>query len=158
MPDKINVGDSLTDLPGYSKKLPSNDGEERSLSQYNGEKSVVLFFFPRAASTGCTKEVCSFRDSYNEFQSAGAQVIGISSDSPAALSDFAKAQRAQYPFLSDANGELRKELGVQGNLLGFVPGRETFVISKEGVVLLRFNDGLHFNKHVQEALKCIQKQ
>ncbi|KAK9794014.1 hypothetical protein WJX73_000931 [Symbiochloris irregularis] len=155
---KIKVGTSLVDLPGYTKKLPATDGEERSLSQYRDESAVVLFFFPLAHSRHCTKEVCEFRDKFDQFQDVGAQVLGISSDSGDKLKQFAESQRAQYPLLSDAKGALRKELKVKGTLFGLLPGRETYVISKEGVVLLRFNDAIGWKKHVQQSLEVLQQQ
>ena len=84
----------------------------------------MLFFYPKASTPGCTKEACKFRDEYSVFKDAGAVVLGISSDAPEANAEFAKAQRLPFPLLSDTGGEVRKALGVKGDLFGLVPGRQ----------------------------------
>lgn len=155
---KLQVGESVTILSVYSKELESTEGRSISLAQFRDKQPVVLFFFPRANTSGCTAEVCAFRDEYERFQTAGAQVLGISGDSVSTLQDFGKKQSTPYPLLSDQGQVMRKGLGVKGNLLGMVPGRETFVISKDGTILLTFNDQLHPKRHVDEALRVLSGQ
>ena len=106
------------------RKIKTSDGKEVSLDQFKGQKAVVLFFFPKAATPGCTKEACKFRDEYSVFKEAGAEVLGISGDTPEANAAFVKAQRLPFPLLSDEDNAFRKTLGVKGNLLGLIPGRQ----------------------------------
>ncbi|WP_019039553.1 peroxiredoxin [Psychroflexus tropicus] len=121
-----------------------------------GEKPVVIYFYPKDFTPGCTKEACSFRDSYEDFQEAGAEVIGISNDSEASHAKFSKKFKLPFTLLSDEKGRVRKKFGIKKSLLGLVPGRETFVINADGEVIFKFNS-LDASKHKQKALKAIKK-
>ncbi len=146
----IAVGDPA---PGFS--LPDADGKTVSLSDFKGRKAVVLYFYPKDDTPGCTKEACSFRDSYEDFTAAGAEVIGVSSDAVASHQGFAKKHRLPFKLLSDKGGVLRKSYGVPATL-GLLPGRVTFVIDKEGVVRHVFNSQLAATQHVSEALRIVK--
>eukprot|EP00878_Enallax_costatus_P002019 GHUV01002183.1.p1 GENE.GHUV01002183.1~~GHUV01002183.1.p1 ORF type:complete len:153 (+),score=48.83 GHUV01002183.1:183-641(+) len=151
----MKVGDNLKDFAEYRRELQTSDGQTVSLASFQG-KPLVLFFYPKAATPGCTKEACKFRDEYQSFTDIGAQVYGISSDSPAANKSWAQANRLPFPLLTDAGGVLRKGLGVKGDLLGLVPGRQTFVFNAAGECVLCFNSQLNSEKHVQEALDALK--
>ncbi len=145
----IRVGDTAPDF-----RLPALRGGELALSDFRGKKNVVLFFYPKDDSPGCTVEACTFRDAYEDFVDAGAEVIGISSDS---LDDHARfAQRHQLPMqlVADVGGKVRAEYGVKSTL-GLIPGRETFIIDKEGVVRHVFRSQLRFKNHVAESLAIL---
>ncbi|BDA50971.1 Peroxiredoxin Q, chloroplastic [Coccomyxa sp. Obi] len=152
----VKVGDTIDQLPIYKRKLKTHDGGSISLDEFRGKSSVVLFFYPKASTPGCTKEACKFRDEYSVFKDAGAAVLGISGDSPEANAAFAKAQRLQFPLLSDEGNEFRKELGVKKDLFGLLPGRQTFVFDKEGRVALVFNSQMKAEQHIAEALNVIK--
>ncbi|CAK0786007.1 hypothetical protein CVIRNUC_009220 [Coccomyxa viridis] len=151
----VKVGDDITQSPIYTRKLQTHDGKSISLQDLKG-KVVVLFFYPKASTPGCTKEACRFRDEFATFQDTGAQVMGISSDAPEANAAFAKAQRLPFPLLSDTGSEVRKALGVKGDLFGLVPGRQTFIFDKEGKVAMVFRSQLNAEKHISEAQEVIK--
>lgn len=146
----LKVGDKAPDFA-----LPSADGKIVRLSDFLGKKAVVLFFYPKDDTPGCTIESCTFRDNYQVFQEAGAEVIGISSDSPQSHRQFANKYQLPFPLLSDEDNRVRKLYGVP-NTLFFIPGRVTYVIDKDGIIRHIFNSLLDVKAHVQEALKTIQ--
>ncbi len=147
---KVQVGDHAPDFT-----LPNAQGEKISLKDFLGKKAVVLYFYPKDNTPGCTQEACSFRDSYDVFKQAGAEVIGVSSDSTDSHQGFSKRNRLPFVLLSDTNGALRKLYGVPSTL-GLLPGRVTYVIDKEGVVRHIFSSQMNAEKHVTEALQVIQ--
>ena len=104
---------------------------------------------------GCTTEACSFRDSYEVFKDAGAEVIGVSSDSAASHEQFAKQHSLPFVLLSDENGAVRKRYGVP-TTFGLLPGRVTYIIDKQGIVRNIFSSQFTPEKHISEALKTIQ--
>ena len=145
----INVGDSAPDF-----RLPALRGGEVALSDFRGKKNVVLFFYPKDASPGCTVEACTFRDAYEDFVDAGAEVIGVSSDSLEDHASFANKHHLPMQLCTDAGGKVRAEYGVKSTL-GLIPGRETFIIDKEGVVRHVFRSQLRFKNHVAESLAVL---
>lgn len=120
------------------------------------KKGLVLFFYPKAATPGCTKEACSFRDQYQVFQDAGAEVVGISGDGVEAQKSFASGNRLPFPLLSDTGDIVRKGFGIPNDMFGLLPGRQTYVISKDGKCVLAFNDALNFEAHVKSALDAVK--
>ncbi|CAL5218862.1 g594 [Coccomyxa viridis] len=153
---ELKVGSKMQDYPDYYRVLKSTEGASVALSNYEGKKPVVLFFYPRAATPGCTKQACAFRDAFGKFKDIGAEVFGISSDDVQKNSEFAKAQRLPFPLLTDQSEFLRKSFGIKGDLLGLLPGRQTFVIDKNGKIVLSFNDQFNPEKHVVEALDVVK--
>jgi peroxiredoxin Q/BCP len=145
-----DVGDAA---PHFT--LPSQSGETVSLGDFFGKKPVVLFFYPKDDTPGCTKEVCAFRDDYEEFEKLGAEVIGISSDSVESHRSFAKKHNLPLALLSDEGGRVRKLYGVP-NTFGLFPGRVTYVIDKKGVVRHVFSSQLSAERHIGEALKALR--
>ncbi|GLC44872.1 hypothetical protein PLESTB_001682000 [Pleodorina starrii] len=152
---ELKVGDKMEAYPDYYRVLKSSQGGTVSLSSFKGKQPVVLFFYPKAATPGCTKEACRFRDEYSRFTQSGAAVFGISSDSPEENAAFAKSNNLPYPLLTDANSILRKCFGIKGDLMGLLPGRQTYVIDTQGRCVLSFNDQFNVEKHVDEALKVL---
>jgi len=118
-------------------------------------KPVVLFFYPKDDTPGCTREACAFRDDYGEFGKLDAEVIGISSESVESHRSFAARHDLPFTLLSDEGGKVRKLYGVS-NTLGLFPGRVTYVIDEEGVVRHIFSSQLGVEQHVEEALKALQ--
>jgi peroxiredoxin Q/BCP len=150
MAEKIGAGDVAPDF-----ELLSQKGEKVRLSAFRGSKPVVLFFYPRANSAGCTAEVCAFRDSYEVFTDAGAEVIGISSDAVSAQEHFAGKHSLPFLLVSDEGGQVREAYGVPNSMGKLLPGRATYVIDKEGVVRHVFNSQMNINGHVKTAVKVI---
>ena len=146
----IKVGDVA---PNFS--LKDQKGQTVTLSQFKGQKSVVLYFYPKDDTPGCTKEACSFRDQYDVFKKAGAEVIGVSSDDQASHEQFAAKYKLPFHILSDEKGELRKAYGVSSTL-GLLPGRVTYVIDKAGIVRNSFSSQMFPQKHIDESLKILE--
>jgi peroxiredoxin Q/BCP len=147
---KVDVGSVAPDFT-----LPSQWGEMISLEDFIGKKPVVLFFYPKDDTPGCTKQACGFRDDFDEFRKLDAEVIGISSDSVESHERFAKKHNLPFTLLSDERGNVRKLYGVP-NTFGLVPGRVTYAIDREGVVRHVFSSQLGVERHVEEALEALK--
>jgi thioredoxin-dependent peroxiredoxin len=147
--NKVKVGSVAPDFT-----LPSQAGEMVSLEEYFGRKPVVLFFYPKDDSPGCTREVCAFREYFEEFGELDAEVIGISSDSVESHRSFAVKHELSFTLLSDEGGNIRRLYGVPKTFSLF-PGRVTYVIDREGVVRHVFASQLSVGRHVQEALTAL---
>jgi len=135
--------------------LQDQNGVERRSDQLAG-KALVLFFYPKDDTPGCTMEACAFRDSYADLQALGAEVWGVSGDNAGSHQRFASRHNLPYPLLVDQNNQLRKAFGVPG-VLGLLPGRVTYVIDASGVVRHVFNNLLDGPAHRREALDCLKR-
>jgi peroxiredoxin Q/BCP len=146
----IKVGDLAPDFT-----LTSQVGKTVSLKDFRG-KNVVLYFYPKDDTPGCTAESCAFRDRYEVFQSAGAEILGISGDSPESHQRFATKHGLPFVLLSDPGNKVRKQYGATA-AFGLFPGRVTYVIDPQGVVQYVFDSMFNFTAHVDEALKILQQ-
>jgi peroxiredoxin Q/BCP len=151
MAHRIQVGDNAPDFT-----LLSQAGESVRLSDRLGERVVVLYFYPKDGTTGCTKEACAFRDSHQVFTDAGAEVIGISSDAVARHTAFADRHKLPFTLLSDPGGRVRRSYGVPA-VLGVLPGRVTYVIDREGTVRHVFSSMTHIGQHIGDALQVVRQ-
>src|SRR5690606_37884996 len=118
-------------------------------------KALVIYFYPKDETFGCTKEACSFRDQYEDFVAVGADVIGVSRDDATSHASFKQHHRLPFTLLSDPGGLVAKAWGIKTTL--GVPGRVTFVFDKGGVVRHRFESAIRFGKHVDEALDVVKR-
>ncbi len=125
------------------------------ISSFTG-KYLVLYFYPKDDTPGCTKEACSFRDSYDVLVEAGAVVLGVSSDNPDSHAQFKQKYHLPFSLLSDTGGELRKLFGVPTNIFGLLPGRVTYIFNPEGKLIKIFDSQFSPEKHVTEALEIIK--
>ncbi|MEZ4938019.1 MAG: peroxiredoxin [Crocinitomicaceae bacterium] len=148
--EKLVEGDSLPEF-----ELKNQEGELVKIKDYIG-RPMVIYFYPKDDTPGCTKEACSFRDSYEAFTDAGCEVFGISGDSVAKHKKFKEKHRLPFQLLADEGNKIRKQFGVPTNLLGLLPGRVTYIINKEGKVAKIFNSQMQAEKHVSEALEGIR--
>jgi peroxiredoxin Q/BCP len=146
----INIGDKVPDFT-----LKAQDGTQVRLYDLLAQKPVVLFFYPKDNTPGCTKEACSFRDRYSVFQTQGAEVVGISADTVFSHQQFASAYQLPFLLLSDDGNKIRSLFGVPSTLM-ILPGRVTYVIDQQGVVCQIFNSQLDVEGHIDTALKAIQ--
>ena len=130
-------------------------GVERRSDGLAGQ-TLVLFFYPKDDTPGCTMEACAFRDSLADFEALGAQVWGISGDDAASHQRFAARHQLSFPLLVDGGNALRRAFGVP-NALGFLPGRVTYVIDGAGVIRHVFNNLLDGPAHRREALEAVRR-
>lgn len=156
---KVEVGKPAPnfDLPAtqIGKVLPDKkDARTLSLKDLRG-KNVVLYFYPKAMTPGCTKESCGFRDQTKAFAKLNTVIIGISTDNLAAQEKFTKKENLNFPLLADADKTVTKEYGVLNPKRG-LPLRKTFVIDKEGVVRKIYND-VSPVAHPKEVLTYIKE-
>jgi peroxiredoxin Q/BCP len=147
----IKAGDKAPDFT-----LTSQAGEPVRLYDRLGERVVVLYFYPKDDTRGCTAEACGFRDSYEAFADAGAEVIGVSSDSVGKHASFAGKHELPFTLLSDQGGRVRKSYGVPATL-GVLPGRVTYVIDRDGTVRHTFNSMTNIGQHISDALKTVRE-
>ncbi len=148
----LAIGDPL---PLFS--LKNQHGEKVSIEQFMG-RPLVLFFYPKDDTPGCTAQACGFRDAWDELREQDATVVGISADSPASHRAFAKKYELPFTLLSDEKNEVRRLFGVPGSLFGLLPGRVTYVVDAEGIVRHIFDSQFQARQHVQEALSNLKKQ
>lgn len=147
----IKAGDTAPDFA-----LPAQNGSTVSLRDFRGKQAVVLYFYPKDDTPGCTAESCAFRDQYEVFKAAGAEVIGVSGDSQESHQQFAAKHKLPFTLLSDKGDQVRKLYGAT-TAFGFIPGRVTYVIDQEGIVQYVFDSMLNFKGHVEETLKTLQQ-
>lgn len=140
--------------PAPDFTLPRADGSPFRLSEAVRRGVVVLYFYPKDETMGCIAEACAFRDQYEVFTEAGAEVVGVSADSAESHRQFAAHHRLPFVLLTDADGAVRKLYGV-GKALGFLDGRITYVIDTRGVVRHVFSSRIAPKRHVAEALAVV---
>ena len=146
----MQTGDLAPDF-----KLQDQDGNERTLSTMLLSGPVVLFFYPAALTTGCTKESCHFRDLATEFSALGGQRLGISMDSIQRQSEFAQKYDLDYPLLADDNGAIAKLYGVKRSLDFLKVRRTTFVIGRDQRITDVITSELSMNAHADRALAAL---
>src|SRR6266545_2081716 len=146
---KVSVGDAAPDFT-----LPDQTGTPVRLYDLLGEKNVVLYFYPKDETPGCTLEARAFRDSFERFTAQDAQVIGVSSDSVRSHRRFAARYGLPFLLLSDRDGAVRGLYGVE-KTLGLLPGRVTYVIDRTGVVRHVYSSQLRATRHPREALSVL---
>lgn len=146
---ELKPGDPAPDF-----ELPDQNGTPVRLSQFRGKTAVVLYFYPKDDTTGCTIEACKFRDDYLRFKAAGAEILGISSDDASSHSKFAARHNLPFTLLSDPGGRVRKLYGVK-KTFGILPGRATYTIDRDGIVRHIFSSQTQPAKHVAEALQAL---
>ncbi|MBP4137867.1 peroxiredoxin [Flavobacterium geliluteum] len=147
----LKIGDIV---PNFTAK--DSHGEVFESKSVLGRKPLVIYFYPKDNTPGCTTEACSFRDQYEDFKDLGAEVIGISSDSVKSHQKFANKYQLPFLLLSDQDKKLRHLFGMRDNLFGLLPGRVTYIIDRNGVVIYIF-DSMNASKHIPKALKMIKE-
>ena len=148
---ELKVGDTIPNFK--AKDANGNDFDSQNIV---GQKPLVIYFYPKDNTPGCTAEACSFRDQYEDFKDLGAEVIGISSDSVSSHQQFSKRFKLPFVLLSDSDKKIRKLFGVPTGLFGLLPGRVTYVTDNNGVIQMIF-DSVLASKHIPKALEAIKK-
>jgi peroxiredoxin Q/BCP len=147
----IQIGDNCPDF-----QLPDASGKMINMTNFIGKKKMVIYFYPKDDTPGCTKEACSFRDSYEDFKGFDCEVIGISSDTEEKHSFFASKHKLPFILLADTDKKVRKLFGVPGNLFGLIPGRVTYIIGLDGKVKGIYNSQTNPLGHIEKALELVK--
>ncbi len=147
---QLEVGDKI---PNFTLRDQNNN--YFSIDSIVGKQTIVIYFYPKDDTPGCTKEACSFRDEFETFKNLDAKVIGISSDDVESHKEFAKKYNLPFTLLADTDKEVRKMFGVP-KYLKLIDGRVTYIIDKKGIIKHIFNSMKKANKHIDEALKALK--
>lgn len=151
MSKPLQPGDPVPDI-----RLHDQNDREIDLRGFAKEQSVVVYFYPKDDTPGCTAEACSFRDNYEDFLDIGAKVVGISGDSVASHKRFSEKHQLNFTLLSDPDRIAEKAFGVPRNFLGLLPGRVTYVFDPSGKLVSTFNSATQATRHIREALKALK--
>lgn len=146
----IKIGDKCPDFV-----LENQDGKKVNIQDLIGDKIIVLYFYPKDNTWGCTKQACSFRDNYDEFLALDCLVLGISSDSVLSHKTFSEQFHLNFPILSDIDDSVRKKFGVPTSFFGMIKGRVTYIIDKNGIVKGIYNSQLNSTSHISKAIGMI---
>jgi len=144
----LKVSDKAPLFEGIDDK-----GTHFSLQDLIGKTNIVLYFYPKDETFGCTREACGFRDDWNKISELAGNVIGVSSDSVESHNSFKEHYSLPFTLISDENHEIRKKYGVTGSL---IQPRVTFIIDKKGIIRYILNSQLNFGKHVKDALQTLE--
>jgi len=148
---ELKVGDKI---PNFTAK--DTNGNDFDSQKLIGQKPLVIYFYPKDNTPGCTVQACSFRDQYEDFKDLGAEVIGISSDGVASHQKFTRQYQLPFILLSDSDKKIRKLFGVPSGLFGILPGRVTYVADKTGTIIMVF-DSMMAKRHIPKALEAIRE-
>jgi len=147
---KVKTGDQAPDFEG-----PTSDGSRLGLKDFVGKKNVVLYFYPKDDTPGCTKEACSFRDNLQQIRKMGAEIIGVSLDSIESHRKFADKYSLPFPLISDKDKRIAKEYGVLKDT-GTSASRVTFIIDRKGKVAKIFPK-VDVTKHTEEVVMALKE-
>tara|TARA_Y100001968_G_C19390110_1_gene735093 strand:- start:787 stop:1239 length:453 start_codon:yes stop_codon:yes gene_type:complete len=145
---RLKIGDKI---PAFS--LKDQNGTIRD--SYKLNKPLVLFFYPKDDTPGCTIEACGFRDKYDLFKILGAEVWGISNGDSKTHLEFATKNNLPYPLLCDPNNIIRRKFGVP-KFISLIEGRVTYIINSKGYIIHIFEDLLNGPAHIKEAIKALK--
>jgi len=148
----LKVGDTI---PAFS--LQDQNGQWFNSDEVIGKQPVIIYFYPKDETPGCTKEACEFRDEFEVFTDLNARVIGISSDNVASHKKFAEKYHLPFTLLADVNKKVRQLFGVPKSTLGLLPGRVTYIINNKGVVIYIFNSQFKAEKHIEKAIEVLRR-
>lgn len=149
---KLNIGDTAPDFI-----LPSDAGRDFMLSREVREAPLILYFYPKDFTPGCTAQACSFRDHFEEFGGLGVRVVGINTDSLQTHAEFKKKHRLPFELLSDRGGKAAKLYGARMPILG-VAKRISFLIGTDQKILYIYDNLFGAEKHIDEMLRRLRAQ
>tara|TARA_Y100001968_G_scaffold333689_2_gene398401 strand:+ start:840 stop:1358 length:519 start_codon:yes stop_codon:yes gene_type:complete len=145
----LEVGQKVPDF-----RIPNQEGKLIDLENIKS-KYLILFFYPKDNTPGCTIEACSFRDNYKKLKELGAEIFGISSDTVESHKNFALKYDLPFTLLSDKGGNLRDDLYVP-KAFGIFPGRSTYILDKKGNILFKYTNLLNGKSHVTESISFLK--
>lgn len=148
----LKIGDQLPDI-----SLNDQDGNQINLRDFKGKNSLIVYFYPKDDTPGCTKEACEFRNEYDQFEQYHAKIFGISGDSPKSHQRFIAKHSLNFSLLSDRDRKAEKAFGVPRSLFGLIPGRVTFIADQQGVIQHVLNSQTDARRHTHESLKVLKR-
>jgi peroxiredoxin Q/BCP len=143
-----------TTAPDFT--APLDDGSSFTLSASRGRKHVVLYFYPKDFTAGCTAQACSCRDSYGAIAAHDAIIVGVSSDGADSHASFKERHGLPFPLVADRDGWLRERYDVKG-WIPWVPPRITYVSDKEGVIRAAIRHDFRVREHAPEAVAMLEQ-
>lgn len=147
---QVKVGDQAPDFEG-----PTSDGSRLGLKDFVGKKNVILYFYPKDDTPGCTREAISFRDNTQSIRNLGAEIVGVSLDSVQSHSKFADKCGLLFPLISDRDKRIAKAYGVLRDV-GLSTNRVTFIIDKSGKIAKIFPK-VDVTKHTEEVVSALKE-
>ncbi len=150
MANQLKVGDKAPEFA-----LLDQDGKMVDVGKMIGSKALVVYFYPKDFTTGCTMEAHEFRDLHEDLKNHGAEVIGVSADPVESHKKFIEENSLPFMILSDPENKARDLFGAWDSL--GTPGRVTYLIDREGVIRMVFSSQIHPKKHAKEALKVLNE-
>jgi peroxiredoxin Q/BCP len=151
-----SIGEVNTGQTAPNFNLQDQNGEWHTLDNYKG-KWVVLFFYPKDQTPGCTTEACNFRDNIFEFEKLNAQILGVSLDDVESHQAFSEKYSLPYPILADVNKECATEYGVLGKFMMMtIAKRQSFLINPEGSIIKHYKK-VDPDTHTQEVIGDLKK-
>jgi len=151
------MGLEVGDRAGHFSLFDQN-GNSFKLSEHLGNSIIVLYFYPKNETPGCITEACSFRDHMLDLEGYNCKVVGISSDSIKSHTRFTNHYNLPFTLLSDPKNLVRKLYGVESSIFGFLPGRKTYLINKQGFITHIFDYQFKAKKHVLDTLKALANE
>lgn len=148
----LNIGDEVPEF-----ELKDQDGQLFNISKYLGKHHIIVYFYPRDESPGCTTEACTFRDNIEKFDDLNCKIIGISKDSSSRHNSFSKHYKLPFTLLSDRQNKVRQLFGVKPAIPGLIQGRKTYIINTEGKVSHMFEYQYQPRKHVLKSLLALEE-
>ena len=148
-PKELKVGMKAPNI-----KLEDSYGKTYTLSSFKGKMPVIVYFYPKAGTAGCTKEACGIRDDWGKFKKGKIQVLGISVDTKPEIKKFIKDNNLNFPLLSDASTKVSKTYGVYGK--GGYDNRVTFIVDKKGTIRKIINV-TNIDQHAKEVYDFASK-
>lgn len=143
-----------TSIPAFT--LRDQEGNLFDSRARERKRPLVVFFYPKDETPGCTREVCAFRDEFEAFENLDADVVGISSDTQSRHLGFSRKNKLPYKLLADKDHRVRRLFEVKGNFFNLLQGRETFVIDGEGIIRMSYNSP-NPSRHVEMALQALKE-
>lgn len=151
--ERIQIGDRV---PTFT--LLDQNGNEFLIEDCIGKIAMVIYFYPKDNTTGCIKEACGFRDNYESFKDLRVKIIGISSDDVQSHKAFAAKYNLPFTLLADVDNEVRERFGVPNSLFGMIPGRVSYVVDENGVVINIYESLLKPQRHIEESLGILKNR
>lgn len=142
-----------TQAPDFTAKL--DDGTSFTLSAYRGQKHVVLYFYPKDFTAGCTAQACSFRDNYSAIAANDAIIVGLSADGGDSHSSFREKHTLPFPLIADPDRAVQDLYGVKG-WVPWMPPRITYIIDKDGVIRAAIRHDFRVKEHVPEVIAALK--